>query len=125
MPLAFYDTNGGGEFDDFAFQCGGRHYFHGRDYDTVRRYHRPYASPAAFLDEQIRSFHVASPQSARHAKLFAQGLEVMRRPTSGVRSMVKRTKQYNSVMDELRAESRNPPANDLYTELFRNRSNTE
>jgi hypothetical protein len=49
----------------------------------------------------------------------------MRRPTSGVRSMVKRTKQYNSVMDKLRAESRNPPANGLYIELFRNRNNTE
>jgi hypothetical protein len=49
----------------------------------------------------------------------------MRRPTLGVRSMVKQKKQYNSVMDELRAESRNPPANDLYIELFRNRNNTE
>ncbi|KAJ7855874.1 hypothetical protein B0H14DRAFT_3865091 [Mycena olivaceomarginata] len=34
MPLAFYDTNGGGEFDDFAFRCGWRHYFYGRDYNT-------------------------------------------------------------------------------------------
>ncbi|KAF8140783.1 hypothetical protein K438DRAFT_699236 [Mycena galopus ATCC 62051] len=107
-PLVYFDPNGYGDLDDFAFRCGKKYYFYDSENHIVRRYHGPYASPTAFLVAEFAGFYVDLPPSARSRELYRQLSE----PDLGY------GEERRLLSDEYHMELRNPPWNNLYTELF-------
>jgi hypothetical protein len=110
-PLIFWDPEGYGDWDDFAFACGGRYYFYDECRETVQRYYGTYASPTAFLRAQIESFVVAPRESARMLELYE--LQMRCEPSS-----LDREDWLYRINQEMATEFRNPPPNELYTEIF-------
>ncbi|KAJ7204758.1 hypothetical protein GGX14DRAFT_459612, partial [Mycena pura] len=65
-PIIYYDPDGDGHFDAFAFRCGEQtYYYYDHESSTVRRYHGKYPSPVAFLSAHMDSFGVEPPKSRR------------------------------------------------------------
>ncbi|KAF8172584.1 hypothetical protein K438DRAFT_2056244 [Mycena galopus ATCC 62051] len=105
-PLVYFDPNGHGDLDSFAFRCGGKYCYYDSENHMVRRYHGPYASPTAFLVAEFAGFNVDPPISARLRELHRQIIEL------------DYGEERRLLDEECAMEARNPPWNDLYTQLF-------
>ncbi|KAF8200469.1 hypothetical protein K438DRAFT_1758695 [Mycena galopus ATCC 62051] len=107
-PLMYFDPEGYGDLDCFAFRCGGKYCFYDSEDHMVRRYHGPYVSPTAFLVAEFAGFYIDPPTSARLRELNQQLMELN----------LSDSEEWRRLSEEYYMEAWNPPWNDLYTQLF-------
>lgn len=69
----------------------------------MRRYHGTYESPAAFLCAELDLFSVHAPQNPRMEELAALRMKF---------------DEWTALHEEKKVVFRNPPPNELYTEIF-------
>ncbi|KAJ7777713.1 hypothetical protein DFH07DRAFT_1056479 [Mycena maculata] len=118
-PLIFYDPDGDRRIDFdflFAFTCGGEYYRDGEGRGAVRRYHDRFATE--FLCARFASFGVPERDSTQYLELVRQSsrwhhTDFTLSPTD------EHEAQWARWEEQMKSAWRNPPPNDLYTEIFR------